>query len=139
MNPDDHGVLMDAAAGRLVPPWVRTGGRTKAKHQLDLLTRVVATGTPLGEEANDNHLEVLVLCREMISIAEVAAHMREPSTAKKVPASIVKVLVSDLIGYAAVRAFPPEDYGDGLSYAQLKRVHDGLLAWAELPRPVHPR
>jgi hypothetical protein len=126
VNGDDHGVLMDGAAGRLVPPWVRTGGRTKATHQLDLLTRVVATGAPLGDEADDNHLEVLVLCREMISIAEVAAHLREPSTAKKVPASIVKVLVSDLINYEAVQAFPPEDYSHGLSRATLEAILTGL-------------
>lgn len=126
MSRDDHGVLMDAAAGRLVPPWMRTGGRTKATHQLDLLTRVVATGTPLGDDANDNHLEVLALCREMISIAEVAAHMREPSTAVKVPASIVKVLVSDLIDYEAVQAFPPEDYSDGPPRAVLEAVLAGL-------------
>lgn len=126
MSPDDHGVLMDGDAGRLVPPYMRTGGRTKATHQLDLLTRVVATGDPLGEDANDNHLEVLALCREMISIAEVAAHMREPSTAKKVPASIVKVLVSDLIDYEAVQAFPPEDYSAGPSRATLEAILVGL-------------
>ena len=126
MNGDDHGVLMDGAAGRLVPPWMRTGGRTRATHQLDLLTRVLATGAPLGEDADDNHLEVLALCREMISIAEVAAHMREPSTAKKVPASIVKVLVSDLIDYEAVQAFPPEDYSDGPPRAVLEALLVGL-------------
>jgi hypothetical protein len=126
MNPDDHGVLMDAAAGRLVPSYLRTGGRTKATHQLDLLTRVVATGEPLGEDANDNHLEVLALCREMISIAEVAAHLREPATAKKVPASIVKVLVSDLIDYEAVQAFPPDDYSEGPSRATLEALLVGL-------------
>jgi hypothetical protein len=126
MNPDDHGVLMDGAAGRLVPPWMRTGGRTKATHQLDLLTRVVATGGSLGDDADDNHLEVLALCRELISIAEVAAHLREPSTAKKVPASIVKVLVSDLIDYEAVQAFPPEDYSDGPSRDVLEALLVGL-------------
>lgn len=132
MNGDDHGVLMDGAAGRLVPPWMRTGGRTKPKHQLDLLTRLVATGGPLGDDADDNHLEVLVLCREMISVAEVAAHLREPAT-------IVKVLVSDLIDYEAVQAFPPEDYSDGLSYAQLERIHAALLALPALASPGHPR
>lgn len=119
MNHDDHGVLMDEAAGRLVPPWVRTGGRTAPSQKLDLLTRVVSTGRPLGDEADDNHLEVLTLCHEMISVAEVAAHIREP-------ASIVKVLVSDLIDYEAVQAFPPEDYSSGLSREQLEAVLVGL-------------
>lgn len=126
MNNDDHGVLMDGEAGRLVPLYLRTGGRTEATHQLDLLTRVLATGAPLGEDANDNHLEVLVLCREMISIAEVAVHLREPATAKKVPASIVKVLVSDLIDYEAVQAFPPDDYSDGPPRDVLEALLAGL-------------
>jgi hypothetical protein len=87
---------------------------------------VLATGGPLGEDADDNHLEVLALCREMISIAEVAAHLREPSTAKKVPASIVKVLVSDLIDYEAVQAFPPEDYSAGPPRDVLEALLVGL-------------
>ena len=100
----------------------------QAAHRLELLTRVVATGAPLGEDADDNHLEVLSLCRELISIAEVAAHMREPSTHRKVPVSIIKVLVSDLIGYAAVQAFPPqiEDGSDGPSMATLEALLLGL-------------
>lgn len=128
MNHDDHGVLMDEDAGRLVPLYLRTGGRTEVTHRLELLTRVVATGAPLGEDATDHHLEVLSLCRELISIAEVAAHMCEPSTRKKVPVSIIKVLVSDLIGYAAVQAFPPqiEDGSDGLSRATLEALLLGL-------------
>lgn len=100
-HPDDHGTLHDP--GRLVPPYLRTGGRTAPTHALDLLTRLHATGTHQVRHVEPEHGEVLMLVRsEPMSVAEVAAHLRGT------PPSVVKVLASDLIDIGALQAVPPQ-------------------------------
>lgn len=114
MNNDDHGTLFDGAAGRMVPPWVRTDGRTEPSRELDLLTLVRPTGRRGPAEFDLDHAEVLVRCRhEVLSVAELSAHM-------ETPVLIVKVLVSDLIDEEAVEVVLPLDYSGGLSTEQLE-------------------
>lgn len=81
----------DEAAGPLVRPYTITRGRTPADaERLDLATqvrtmRLEREPAGLGPE----HLAILRLCRQPVSIAEVAAYV-------KVPLGVVRVLCGDL-------------------------------------------
>lgn len=111
---DDHGQLRDAAAGRLVPPWMRTGGRTNPTHQLDLLTQVRSIPTADPRNFEMDQADVLIRCRAAtLSITELASHMREPPLT-------IKVLVSDLLDAEAVEALDPVDFSGGLTMEQLE-------------------
>jgi hypothetical protein len=83
----------DDAAGPLVRPYAVTGGRTRpARYDLDLITLVVAVDPenhiPFVEP---EHADVLRVCTNPSSVAEVAAHL-------DLPLGVAKVLISDLIG-----------------------------------------
>jgi uncharacterized protein DUF742 len=114
--------LRDEAAGRLVPPWMRTGGRTAPNHHLDLLTVVRSTRARDPREFDMDHAEVLIRCHATsLSVVELAGHMHEPPL-------IIKVLVSDLIDEDAVEAVAPQDYSCGLTDEQLQILLAGLEA-----------
>lgn len=81
-----------------VRTYVRTAGRTRPNHPLrpDSLLVGIASAMPaqLGRDARD----VLACCRGLTSLAELAAHLRLPS-------SVVAITVSDMIdaGYIGLR------------------------------------
>ncbi|MFD9355265.1 DUF742 domain-containing protein [Streptomyces sp. NPDC060031] len=83
-------------------PYTASGGRTRPAVALDLLSLVTATGArpraPLGTE----HTLALRLCAgaAAVSVAEVAGQLR-------LPAGVVKVLLSDLMEHGAVTAQAP--------------------------------
>lgn len=106
MNADDEGPLVDGAAGRLVRPYFLTGGRTEPSVKLDRLTLIWATGKVAPGRVDAEHAEVLLLCREPMAVAEIAAHMRQPNM-------IIKVLVSDLIDEDAVQSLAQEQQETG--------------------------
>jgi hypothetical protein len=105
MSPEPPEVLLDEDAGRLVPHYLATGGRTKASVALDRLTLVWSTHKYRAAHIDANLAEVMVLCREPMSVAEISAHLRLPSGS-------VKVLVSDLVEMDAVQTLDPESYDD---------------------------
>ncbi|MFJ8213024.1 DUF742 domain-containing protein [Streptomyces sp. NPDC096033] len=117
---------LDDSAGRVMRPYTASGGRTRPAVALDLLSLVCATGVrprvPLGAE----HVLALRCCAAAptVTVAEVAGHLR-------LPAVVVKVLLSDLVEYGAVRAQAPRFPGGGGSFAAddqslLRAVLDGL-------------
>lgn len=117
---------LDDSAGRVMRPYTASGGRTRAAVALDLLSLVSATGVrprvPLGAE----HVLALRSCAAApaVTVAEVAGHLR-------LPAVVVKVLLSDLMEHGAVTALAPRFPGGGGSFAAddqtlLRAVLDGL-------------
>ncbi len=115
----------DDSAGRVMRPYTASGGRTRPGVALDLLSLVTATGVrprgPLGAE----HTLVLRLCAgsAAVTVAEVAGQLR-------LPAVVVKVLLSDLMEHGAVMAQAPR-YPGGAHFAAddqdlLRAVLDGL-------------
>lgn len=116
--PEDGGWL-DGDAGRLIRPYAVTGGRTSPSRQLDLMSMVVATGTGAGHRLEPDHVQVLVLCRQPSSVAEIAARLR-------LPAAVAKVLLGDLADCGAVRAVAPLTADQASSRLLLERVLDGL-------------
>lgn len=74
-----------------VPPYAMTGGRTRSK--VDLAIESLLSTTDKGRAAKLSHekAKILELCtEEIISVAEVSAHM-------KIPLQVVKILAGDLI------------------------------------------
>lgn len=111
--------LIDEDAGPLVRPYMASGGRTAPTASFDLLTLVWSTGR-VGHLTIEPELgEVLLLCREPVSVAEVAAHLR-------LPAIVVKVLLSDLLELGAVAVLSPDPDVDTTDRSVLEALLDGL-------------
>ncbi|ONM50090.1 DUF742 domain-containing protein [Nocardia donostiensis] len=83
----------DEAAGRLVRPYAMTRGRTMgAGHDLDMVTVVVATRpAPTLRRVEPEYADIVRLCADPQSVAEVAAVLN-------LPLAVTKILVGDLIG-----------------------------------------
>ncbi|MGW0393312.1 DUF742 domain-containing protein [Streptomyces sp. NPDC003042] len=107
-------------------PYTASGGRTRPAVALDLLSLVTATGVrpraPLGPE----HTLALRMCAgaAAVTVAEVAGQLR-------LPAVVVKVLLSDLMECGAVVAQAPRFPGGSGTLAAddqclLRAVLDGL-------------
>ncbi|WP_240804213.1 DUF742 domain-containing protein [Streptomyces sp. A0592] len=106
-------------------PYTASGGRTRPGIALDLLSLMTATGVrpriPLGAE----HTLALRLCAgtAAVTVAELAGQLR-------LPAAVVKVLLSDLMDCGAVMAQSPRFPGEGSLAADdqslLLAVLDGL-------------
>jgi len=111
-------VWLDGDSGRLVRPYAVTNGRTSPSVQLDLLSMVVATGRSDGGLEPD-HLQALGLCLHPASVAEIAARLR-------LPATVTKVLVADLVECGAVWTAPPQSWSVTSDRVLLERLLDGL-------------
>ncbi len=113
------GPLLDEAAGRLVRPYTVSGGRTHPTAALDLLSLVLATGSPPRPTLGPEHSQALGLCAAPTSVAEIAAHLR-------LPVAVAKVLISDLVDCGAVTAQPPRRPDTPNDRSLLEAVLDGL-------------
>jgi hypothetical protein len=100
-------------------PYTATNGRTQPSVDLDLMSFVRATGrgslTP--ERLGHEHAQTLRLCHLPTSVAEVAAHLRQP-------VMVTKVLLSDLIESGAVTTRYPTF--EAPTPVDLRRLLDGL-------------
>lgn len=112
----------DEAAGPLVRPYAMTRGRTMgAGHDLDMLTGVVAARpAPTLRRTEPEYAEIIRLCQDPQSVAEVAA-------ALKLPLVVTKILVGDLIGegHLIFRAPMQPEAGPG-DLNVLRAVLDGI-------------
>lgn len=112
---------IDDDAGRLVRPFALIGGRTTpSRHELDMITLVVAVGSSEQRPADLEYAEILRICAQPLSVAEVAA-------AADLPMVVVKVLLSDLIdsGEVIFRS-PPRATAPADNPLILRAVLDGL-------------
>ncbi|MEU2616433.1 DUF742 domain-containing protein [Micromonospora sp. NPDC007271] len=109
----------DDEAGRLVPLYAVANGRTLPTIKLDLLSMVTATGRLPRVALEPDHARAVKLCGSPITVAEVAARM-------KLPATITKVLLSDLVGCGAVAARAPGAVVDPTDISVLEAILDGL-------------
>ncbi|WP_232665313.1 DUF742 domain-containing protein [Pseudonocardia sp. TRM90224] len=101
-----------------VRPYVFTGGRTKPRFDLAIEALVTAVAAPPGPPRTMEQDEVVRLCGEARSVAEIAALMR-------VPLGVARVLIGDLAmaGLVEVHSAPGEK---GPDLALLERVLSGL-------------
>src|SRR5690349_11816814 len=85
----------DENAGRLVRPYAVTRGRTRVgTHDLQLITLIFTVEpAPLpGQLARlaPEHRQIVTICRRPTSVAEISASL-------KLPLSVVKILIGDLV------------------------------------------
>ncbi|MCQ4079155.1 DUF742 domain-containing protein [Streptomyces sp. RB6PN25] len=111
---------IDEDTGRLIRPYTLTGGRTRPRHQLNLLSLVRTTETGVRERLDPEHVQVLDVCSgPPVSVAEVAARLRQP-------VQVAKILLSDLIDVRAVTTRAPVTNADPTTRETLEAVLDGL-------------
>ncbi|WP_285759574.1 DUF742 domain-containing protein [Nocardiopsis ansamitocini] len=98
-----------------------TGGRTRAMATtLDMISVVVASRREVDWAAvQPESASILKLCRRPISVAELAAHM-------DIPMTVVKVLLSDLVGKGFVLARAPLPAAENPQLNVLQAVLDGI-------------
>ena len=111
--------LVDDDAGPLVRPYMASRGRTSPTTDFDLLSMVCTTGRVQLSQLEAEQAEVLMLCGKPISVAELAAQLR-------LPAMVVKVLLSDLVECGAVSAQSPRPAADTTDQAVLEALLYGL-------------
>ncbi|MEV7215959.1 DUF742 domain-containing protein [Kitasatospora cineracea] len=105
-----------------VRPYVITGGRSRAGRnvlEFESLVRTVPGVAVDPMVVNREQLEILEICRELLSIAEVAAHLG-------LPISVLKVLVGDLWELGAVQVLPPARPAERAPLALIEEVLVGL-------------
>ncbi|AUG79011.1 hypothetical protein CFP65_4257 [Kitasatospora sp. MMS16-BH015] len=108
-----------------VRPYVITGGRSRPSRNVlaleSLVAAVPAAELPDPEAAGlgREHLRILGLARELLSVAEIAAHLR-------LPLGVVKVLLGDLWDLGAVHVRPPVEQAERLPATLLEEVLVGL-------------
>jgi hypothetical protein len=115
---------LDDHAGPMVRPYVMTSGRIEPSHgRFDLITLVVAVGVEpdtvvgLGPE----HLAIVRLCQNVMSVAELTGHL-------DLPVATVRVLLGDLLDKGFVSLQEPEPDADMHDIRLYKAVIDGLRA-----------
>jgi hypothetical protein len=108
--------------GRLLRPYALTRGRARASHGEELEIEALVSTTVVGETmhlpAPEPH-RIAMLCRDPLSIAEIAAHM-------ELPLGVVRVLVADMAHQGMVDVHRPNRTTTGPNVALLERVLDGL-------------
>ncbi|WP_440899068.1 DUF742 domain-containing protein [Actinosynnema sp.] len=77
-----------------------TGGRSRADAtDLDIVTLIVTESASAGGTQSE-HVRILRLCRRPTAVVEISAHLR-------LPVSIVRILLQDLLDVGAVTARHP--------------------------------
>ncbi|MCW2898941.1 MAG: hypothetical protein JWO67_1206 [Streptosporangiaceae bacterium] len=121
-DPDER--WLDEHAGRLVRPYVITGGRiVPVRGEFDLISLILATRPVPADEPGfgPEHVAIVELCEDLLSVAEIAAQV-------DLPVGTVRVVLGDLLhgGFITVRAPEPEvNMSDERMY---EAVLDGLRA-----------
>ena len=116
-SPDDQ----LAPDRRRVRPYAMTGGRTRPTHDDLEIETLVSTATS-GEQTPKLTVEqraIAALCHDILSIAEVSAHLH-------LPLGVVRVLIGDMADEHLVMVHRPAHAGDRPDLALLERVLDGL-------------
>ena len=109
-----------ASDPRRVRPYAMTGGRTRPTHDLEIETLVCTTST--GDQTLKLTVEqraIAALCHDILSIAEVSAHLH-------LPLGVIRVLVGDMADEHLIMVHRPIHTGGRPDLASLERVLDGL-------------
>ncbi|GAA4860083.1 DUF742 domain-containing protein [Kitasatospora sp. NPDC048365] len=105
-----------------VRPYVITGGRSRPSRNvlaLESLVSAVPGISPEPDALNREQQAILAICRRLLSVAEIAAHLG-------LPISVVKVLIGDLWDLGAVQVVPPVPQAERLPTTLLEEVLVGL-------------
>jgi Protein of unknown function (DUF742) len=111
---------------RLVPPYAITGGRGRpvlapAELELESLVSTTSLGETSAPTLMPEQQSIVLLCRDVLSIAEISAHL-------DVPIGVARVLVGDMAAEGLVTLHRPASPGIRPDLALLERVLYGLRA-----------
>lgn len=123
-SPDDPAdeEWFDEHAGPMVRPYVMTRGRIQpVRGKFDLISLVEATGpVPEGELGlSPEHLAIIRVCQEPMSVAEIAGHL-------DLPAGTIRVLLGDLLDGDFVAVQEPQSETDVRDDMMYEVVIDAL-------------
>jgi Protein of unknown function (DUF742) len=121
MSDDDPQSFGRPTPGPVVRPYAITGGRARPRDE-DLEVEALVSTTSLGELTSNLSYErraVARLCRDVQSVAEVAARL-------EVPLGVARVVVADMADEGLVTVHRPAKIGDRPDLALLERVLFGL-------------
>ena len=109
--------------GRVVRPYALTGGRTRSARNDQIEIEALVSTTTAGKAAapvlNIDWRSIAVLCRDVLSLAEISAKL-------DVPLGVARVLVGDMAEEGYVLVHRPQRTGDRPDLALLERVLYGL-------------
>jgi len=113
----------DGDQDRLVRSYVVTGGRTRTADVSDLALESLVVLSP-GAQAGQLQYEkaqIAALCRDVLSVAEIAAHTH-------LPLGVARVLLADMLaeGFLDVHVPSTNRSGSRPDAALLEKVLDGL-------------
>jgi hypothetical protein len=114
---------LDREAGPIVRPYALTKGRTVPASGsyiglIDVVTAVANPQLPPDTRLSREHRRLLSHCRRPISVVDLASDI-------DLPVGVVRVLLSDLSQYGALRVVAPPE-GQATNDRLLKDVLDGL-------------
>jgi hypothetical protein len=107
--------------GRVVRPYAITRGRIRRVHgelELEALVTTTSRGISTTRLPNEQR-SIVLLCRDLLSIAEVAARLR-------LPVEVIRTLVEDMADDGLVELHRPAHRDDRPDLALLERVLYGL-------------
>jgi len=110
-------------AGLRVRPYALTGGRTRSQTDIGLETIIVRTaaGDVRADRMPMERGDILRLCHQPTSLAEISAHLH-------LPLGVARVLVGDLCEEGFLDFNRDHASGERPSLRLLERVFDGLQA-----------
>ena len=119
---DDENVDEGGTTGRLIRPYLMTGGRTEVEEEIRLETQLQTT--PKGQREADTYrweaAQILELALHPLSLAEISAHAQ-------IPLGVARVIVSDLISDDVMNAQRSIAVVSQKSHASLlEKVLDGV-------------
>lgn len=117
----DEEWLLDEDAGPVVRPYTLTGGRAVASGDFDLIA-LVSTVTISPETItglHPEHLAVLGLCQEALSVAEISARL-------DLPLGVTRVLLTDLKERGQITVDEPGAEASSPDDALLAELLEGL-------------
>jgi hypothetical protein len=122
MSSEDQWDDRQKEPGRLVRPYYMTGGRTRPAHddlEWETLVSTTALGATSPRVSGVERRAILTLCRDLLSIAEVSAHL-------DLPLGVTRVLIGDMAEQGFLILHRPTRVGDRPDLALLQRVLYGL-------------
>lgn len=111
-------------SSRLVRAYAVTRGRTDSQHydlELETLVSTTSRGEASAPSLDFERRSIVLLCRDVLSIAEIAARLDRPL-------GVAKVLVGDMADDLLVIVHRQASSGGRTDLALLERVLDGLRA-----------
>jgi hypothetical protein len=105
--------------GQIVRPYARTGGRTRSNIALELETMLTLNTRQLPAYLSSEHEAICRLCRQTVSVAEVAAY-------QALPVGAARVLISDMVELGLIAATTTSTDPSGPTVDLMRRILEGL-------------